>query len=215
MQEESHMDYKQSIQELKASYKDPKWLKKREKILTRDGQKCRICSSEHPLEVHHSYYNNKPAWDYPDESLITLCRSCHEHVHKIRETIRDYSGKYSFDILQDLYWVDTYWGQKSEIGYNSLKWAIKVIKIIDRDKSKCQICDSSLSLEVHHIYYAVDNDKPAWDYPDECLITLCSSCHKSADHLKALLTILKVNIIMDFYKICTTKRLMSLQKIFR
>jgi 5-methylcytosine-specific restriction endonuclease McrA len=34
------------------------------------------------LHVHHTYYQiDKLPWQYPDESLQTLCRSCHEKVH--------------------------------------------------------------------------------------------------------------------------------------
>ncbi len=35
------------------------------------------------LHVHHKYYQlNKLAWEYPKESLITLCWICHENLHK-------------------------------------------------------------------------------------------------------------------------------------
>ena len=35
------------------------------------------------LNVHHTYYQiDKLPWEYPDESLQTLCRSCHERVHE-------------------------------------------------------------------------------------------------------------------------------------
>jgi 5-methylcytosine-specific restriction endonuclease McrA len=34
------------------------------------------------LHVHHTYYQlGKMPWAYPDESLITLCRRCHQKVH--------------------------------------------------------------------------------------------------------------------------------------
>lgn len=35
------------------------------------------------LNVHHTYYRiDKQPWEYPDEALQTLCRSCHEQVHR-------------------------------------------------------------------------------------------------------------------------------------
>jgi hypothetical protein len=35
------------------------------------------------LHVHHSYYQaGLMAWEYPDESLTTLCWKCHEELHK-------------------------------------------------------------------------------------------------------------------------------------
>jgi 5-methylcytosine-specific restriction endonuclease McrA len=201
MKEDRNKKYELLIQELKETYKDPRWFVKRRKILERDEHKCQNCKSGISLEVHHSYYDNKPAWDYPDESLITLCRSCHKSIHEIRKTIRDFSGDYSNDILQTIYWAETYCGQKSETGYNSLKWADKMKKIITRDYYRCQICDSSYNLEVHHIIYGMN--KPTWDYPDESLITLCSSCHEEADKLKEDLNDLEgehhIGILQDIF----------------
>lgn len=35
------------------------------------------------LHVHHTYYiKNTLPWNYPDESLISLCVSCHQNVHE-------------------------------------------------------------------------------------------------------------------------------------
>ena len=34
------------------------------------------------LQVHHQYYiEDKLPWDYPNESLITLCINCHQEEH--------------------------------------------------------------------------------------------------------------------------------------
>ena len=50
------------------------------------------------LHVHHNYYQeNKLAWEYDDNALITLCWSCHEELHKnqnipIRNSIGDEIG---------------------------------------------------------------------------------------------------------------------------
>ena len=61
--------------------KHPNWQKKRLEIMQRDDFKCCACSdSESTLHIHHLYYekNNEP-WEYPNNSLITLCASCHEN----------------------------------------------------------------------------------------------------------------------------------------
>lgn len=64
------------------TYKHPLWKKKRKKILERDNHKCVSCSSEDNLQVHHTCYRtNLLYWDYPDESLETLCTKCHDRVH--------------------------------------------------------------------------------------------------------------------------------------
>jgi hypothetical protein len=66
-------DYKRLLQ-------DPRWQKKRLKIMERDRFACRVCrDAESTLHVHHRYYKNSEGpWDYPDRALVTLCASCHE-----------------------------------------------------------------------------------------------------------------------------------------
>ena len=60
--------------------KDPRWQKKRLKILERDKWKCKIClDGESTLHVHHLAYNEGDPWDAKDSELITLCEDCHEH----------------------------------------------------------------------------------------------------------------------------------------
>jgi hypothetical protein len=58
--------------------KDPRWQKKRLKILERDGWACTECPCKtDTLHVHHKKYNGNP-WDASDEDLCTLCEGCHE-----------------------------------------------------------------------------------------------------------------------------------------
>jgi hypothetical protein len=65
-----------------ALLKDPRWQKMRLEILSRDDWTCQSCTNkEKTLNVHHRYYvrGNSP-WEYPPESLVTLCEDCHEAV---------------------------------------------------------------------------------------------------------------------------------------
>ena len=63
--------------------KNINWLNKRKVILDRDHHKCVLCGSDFNLNVHHSYYTvGLNPWEYPDESLVTLCESCHLEYHK-------------------------------------------------------------------------------------------------------------------------------------
>ena len=74
--------------------RDPRWEKKRTKILIRDSRKCKICDNwDVPMNVHHSYYiwNNEP-WDYPDKSLITLCKYCHEYLQELTRDKKNYKN---------------------------------------------------------------------------------------------------------------------------
>lgn len=71
--------------------RDPRWQKKRLKILERDGWKCVECNAEDkPLHVHHSYYHPgfEGPWAYPDHSLLTLCEECHSVEESLLSEIR-------------------------------------------------------------------------------------------------------------------------------
>jgi 5-methylcytosine-specific restriction endonuclease McrA len=64
--------------------KDKRWLKKRQTILKLDNYTCRHCGETKNLVVHHkTYINNRKAWQYPNELLITLCKKCHNEAHKL------------------------------------------------------------------------------------------------------------------------------------
>ena len=58
---------------------DPRWQKKRLKILERDNFTCQECGeTESTLHVHHKKYFKGKAWEINDKYLITLCKNCHE-----------------------------------------------------------------------------------------------------------------------------------------
>lgn len=61
-----------------AKLRDPRWQRRRLRILDRDQWECQRCGDrESTLHVHHLWYDGEP-WDVPDEALITLCEPCHE-----------------------------------------------------------------------------------------------------------------------------------------
>lgn len=65
--------------------KNPKWFKRREEILKLDDNTCCYCETKDNLQVHHKeYLGNMKAWEYTDKLLITVCKSCHESIHKLR-----------------------------------------------------------------------------------------------------------------------------------
>lgn len=61
--------------------RDPRWQKMRLQILERDQWKCTSCANaKDTLHVHHRYYENgRKPWEYPINSLATLCANCHEN----------------------------------------------------------------------------------------------------------------------------------------
>jgi hypothetical protein len=68
---------------------DPRWLRKRERILERCGHVCEECGVSLGLEVHHCYYRyGREPWQYPDTALLALCRTCHKQRAKIEMDFR-------------------------------------------------------------------------------------------------------------------------------
>ena len=67
-----------------AELDDIRWLTKRQVILKRDDYKCVKCGETTSLEVHHLYYTTGTSlWAYPEESLVTLCKDCHQQWHDL------------------------------------------------------------------------------------------------------------------------------------
>jgi HNH endonuclease len=65
-----------------------------------------------------------------------------------------------------------------------LRWYAKE-EILDRDQFSCQICQSSASLEIHHIRHW----SKGGEHNPANLITLCSHCHGVVHHeLKHIIT---------------------------
>ena len=85
--------------------KDPRWQKKRLEIMQRDDFQCTCCGDrDSEIHVHHSYYEfGKEVWEYSEESLFTLCSSCHyQHTlsqRRIKELMRtiQYDQLYEFE----------------------------------------------------------------------------------------------------------------------
>lgn len=63
---------------------DPRWQKKRLKILERDNWTCQLCQdTETSFHVHHKKYNGNP-WDTADEDLVSYCQDCHLIVENLK-----------------------------------------------------------------------------------------------------------------------------------
>lgn len=69
--------------------KDPRWQKKRLKILERDRWKCVVTGrADLTLHVHHRKYEGEP-WDCPDEFLETICEPIHKIVSAVAKKLPD------------------------------------------------------------------------------------------------------------------------------
>lgn len=130
--QEKSLSYEEQI-------KSPHWHKRRLQILQRDNFTCQICgSTEKTLHVHHlCYRKGAKIWEYPDNTLITLCEDCHRMEHEMRlendysvtNLIHDltYSGFTYFELVSILY----------KIAYESFVNGDQHIisKLLDRDKN--------------------------------------------------------------------------------
>jgi NMD protein affecting ribosome stability and mRNA decay len=61
--------------------------------MERDGFKCHSCGKGEDdaitLNVHHSYYEKgKKPWEYDDETLVTMCDTCHVIRHRRDKFVR-------------------------------------------------------------------------------------------------------------------------------
>ncbi len=70
---------------------DPRWQRKRLLIFERDGWYCHNCGTRDiTLAVHHREYCNCNPWEAPDDSLITLCKDCHQKETEQRKSCEDH-----------------------------------------------------------------------------------------------------------------------------
>jgi len=64
--------------------KDPRWQKKRLKVMERDLFTCAACGdNKSTLNVHHLKYGKDP-WSVDDKYLVTLCEKCHEDIERFK-----------------------------------------------------------------------------------------------------------------------------------
>ena len=60
--------------------RDPRWQRRRLEVLNAANFKCRDCrAADKTLHIHHAYYERgRDPWDYPSDSLLSLCDECHD-----------------------------------------------------------------------------------------------------------------------------------------
>lgn len=56
------------------------WRLVRQRVLARDGRRCRLCGNGGRLDVHHIRLRSAGGTNEPS-NLIAACRPCHESVH--------------------------------------------------------------------------------------------------------------------------------------
>lgn len=78
------MNYRQQLA-------DPRWQKRRLEILNISNWECSNCgNSAEQLHVHHPrYIKGRMAWEYADDELEALCKTCHEQHHKAESALQE------------------------------------------------------------------------------------------------------------------------------
>ena len=65
-------------------------------VMDRDKNYCQLCGSRNHLIVHHlSYEHHGDEWNHKGD-LVTLCRGCHENVHKVEYVNKELLHKLGF-----------------------------------------------------------------------------------------------------------------------
>lgn len=66
------------------------WKLIRNRVMVRDGERCRACYETANLQVHHRSYEDAVLAGRADGQLVTLCASCH---HSITAGAENFSGR--------------------------------------------------------------------------------------------------------------------------
>lgn len=71
---------------MKDFYTSPRWKRKRQSILRRDGYQCQICRRygiiREAVTVHHiQELSDRPDLALQESNLISVCQACHNRLH--------------------------------------------------------------------------------------------------------------------------------------
>lgn len=119
--------------------KDPRWQKKRLKILERDNWSCQRCGeNESTLHVHHKkYLPGKDPWDIPENLLITLCAECHygeregwrNHMSGLEEALKEnFLSDHLYNFLNGF--LNIHIAQHPDVTADVIEWALKTPEVM-------------------------------------------------------------------------------------
>ena len=105
---------------------NPKWQRRRSKILERDDFQCQICGDiERTLHVHHMYYIPKlEPWEYPGNALITLCEWHHLEIHTEKDLLNIKTDKLEYE--------DEILSLPDNPGHVLINFVVRLHEIIDK-----------------------------------------------------------------------------------
>ena len=84
--------------------KDPKWQKRRLEMLEIANWQCNVChDEEEELHIHHiEYFQGRDPWEYSDDQMICLCKTCHTLIHLCENKVKLFSDKFLYKNRNDL-----------------------------------------------------------------------------------------------------------------
>lgn len=92
---------------------DPRWQRRRLEVFDRDGWACLRCKNKLvTLHAHHEYCDDAlnfyplylNPWEYPLETIKTLCDDCHRERHEIRNIAKEMTAKVEVFKMQPWLW---------------------------------------------------------------------------------------------------------------
>ena len=100
--------------------RDSRWQAKRLTIIERAKGACDECHrADTGLEVHHCYYRfGRMPWQYPNDSLLALCRGCHINRNKAEMKLRGFLPKLQtteLGAIQDFFGDCLYWYNRDDV----------------------------------------------------------------------------------------------------
>ena len=113
------------------------WQKKRLEIMQRDNFTCKDCGdTESQLQVHHkAYIYGNNIWEYDNESLITLCESCHSIITDMKRIIKSRID-YQFISGEQLYYIDKILDSLAKLDISDISQVFKFTNHIFENNSK-------------------------------------------------------------------------------
>ena len=123
------------------------------------------------------------------KSKNTICPFCGRKLYKRYEGMvcRNFRCLLYFKLEKGWVYLDgkkknnsTYFRDKYDFNINRFenqkRWLILKSQLFYERERKCEICDSEISLHIHHILYR--SEYPELTFDKENLMILCGKCHK-------------------------------------
>lgn len=120
--------------EYMAKLRDPRWQEHKNNVLLRDDYTCTWCGSGRKggrnLQVHHGFYSREfeNPWEYPMESLFTLCELCHKQAEVVKQQVYRALGhlhpKYQHHVYADIVGATDELKNGAEFEELDVPWAV-------------------------------------------------------------------------------------------